>query len=279
MASFSTDEFGVEEDSSGTRTDLNLNYMTYVGALGVRRDATGLLYARQRYYDSSLGRWLSADPIGFAGGLNLYTYVGQNPTSWVDPSGLDRVKFLSGKYKGYFGGGVQFNENYVNTKIRPNFEKKGHTFSLCQGVDRFGLINSLYDNDVVYVSTHGAINGNGIAGWDLGPNRTTDVVRSDDRDLPGSGGFGYSPFRAKLVIAGSCEVGQIDALAKSLGIDSKSNAAFVGWDRSIDAGVSDRAIQSLFDQLLQGKTIGEAVDSVGNPNLKLYGNSNVRLEP
>jgi len=43
---------------------------------------------RQRYYDPQLGRWLSADPIGFAGGLNLYTYVGNNPVTRVDPSGL-----------------------------------------------------------------------------------------------------------------------------------------------------------------------------------------------
>ncbi|MFN8609407.1 MAG: RHS repeat-associated core domain-containing protein, partial [Vulcanimicrobiota bacterium] len=75
VASFSTDEFGVEEDSSGTRTDLN--YMTFVGGFGMRKDPTGLYYARQRYYAPELGRWLSADPIGFSGGLNLYGYCGQ----------------------------------------------------------------------------------------------------------------------------------------------------------------------------------------------------------
>ncbi|NJL70895.1 MAG: hypothetical protein HC888_04405 [Candidatus Competibacteraceae bacterium] len=37
----------------------------------------GLLYARQRWYDVSTGRWLSEDPIGFEGGLNLFTYVNQ----------------------------------------------------------------------------------------------------------------------------------------------------------------------------------------------------------
>ena len=86
VASFTHNEFGIEESSTGTRTDLD--FMTFVGGLGMRKDPTGLYYARQRYYDASLGRWLSADPIGFKGGLNLYTYVENNPAGWVDPSGL-----------------------------------------------------------------------------------------------------------------------------------------------------------------------------------------------
>jgi RHS repeat-associated protein len=37
---------------------------------------TGLYYMRARYYDPTMGRWISEDPIGVAGGLNLYAYVG-----------------------------------------------------------------------------------------------------------------------------------------------------------------------------------------------------------
>jgi len=33
-------------------------------------------------------RFLQPDPIGYAGGLNLYTYVGNNPLNWIDPFGL-----------------------------------------------------------------------------------------------------------------------------------------------------------------------------------------------
>ena len=39
------------------------------------------------YYDATLGRFLSRDPIGFAGGLNLYNYT-TNPVNEVDPAGL-----------------------------------------------------------------------------------------------------------------------------------------------------------------------------------------------
>ncbi len=50
---------------------------------------TELQYNRNRWYDPHSGRWLSEDPIGFAGGdSNLYRYVGNSPTNYTDPSGL-----------------------------------------------------------------------------------------------------------------------------------------------------------------------------------------------
>lgn len=39
-------------------------------------------------YDSEQGRWLSRDPIGEDGGLNLYGYVENDPANWIDPLGL-----------------------------------------------------------------------------------------------------------------------------------------------------------------------------------------------
>ena len=50
---------------------------------------TGLYYYRARYYDPKVGRFVSEDPLGFAGGdLNLYGYVWNNPGRYVDPLGL-----------------------------------------------------------------------------------------------------------------------------------------------------------------------------------------------
>lgn len=55
-------------------------------------DSTGLYYYGARYFISWLGRWLNADPLGDGDGLNLYTYVGNNPLSYEDPNGLVKRK-------------------------------------------------------------------------------------------------------------------------------------------------------------------------------------------
>jgi RHS repeat-associated protein len=49
---------------------------------------TGLYYYRARYYEPTLGRFLSEDPIGLSGGTNFYSYVYGDPTNLIDPLGL-----------------------------------------------------------------------------------------------------------------------------------------------------------------------------------------------
>ena len=50
-------------------------------------EETGLHYNRFRYYDPGVGRLVSQDPIGLAGGANLFSYA-ENSTGWIDPVGL-----------------------------------------------------------------------------------------------------------------------------------------------------------------------------------------------
>ena len=42
-----------------------------------------------RYYDPSVGRFLTRDPIGYEGGINLYTFCGNNPVNHIDPGGTE----------------------------------------------------------------------------------------------------------------------------------------------------------------------------------------------
>jgi RHS repeat-associated protein len=53
-----------------------------------QRDASGLLYRRNRVYDPAAGRFTQEDPIGIAGGLNTYGFGGGDPVNYTDPFGL-----------------------------------------------------------------------------------------------------------------------------------------------------------------------------------------------
>jgi len=72
-----------DPDNDGINTTLNLRFP------GQYYDQeTKLHYNYFRYYDPSIGRYITSDPIGLRGGLNTFGYIGGNPGRWVDPLGL-----------------------------------------------------------------------------------------------------------------------------------------------------------------------------------------------
>jgi RHS repeat-associated protein len=64
------------------------NPFTYVGRFGVMAEGNGLYFMRARYYDPEVGRFINKDPIGYEGGMNLFTYVANNLVNMVDLLGL-----------------------------------------------------------------------------------------------------------------------------------------------------------------------------------------------
>ena len=50
---------------------------------------TGLILCTHRYYDPNTGRFLTRDPLGYDGGIDLYGYVGNDPVNFIDPFGYD----------------------------------------------------------------------------------------------------------------------------------------------------------------------------------------------
>jgi RHS repeat-associated protein len=55
---------------------------------GRENDEIGLYYYRARYYDPVIDRFLSEDPLQERAGINFYSYVGDQPTGYIDPSGM-----------------------------------------------------------------------------------------------------------------------------------------------------------------------------------------------
>ncbi|OGX05211.1 MAG: hypothetical protein A3G87_06330 [Omnitrophica bacterium RIFCSPLOWO2_12_FULL_50_11] len=78
---------------------------TFSGEYGVIQEPNNLYYMRARYYDPVIGRFISEDPIHFAGGdVNLYAYVSNDPVNWIDPLGLEAQGPQGGGIACFLGG-------------------------------------------------------------------------------------------------------------------------------------------------------------------------------
>jgi RHS repeat-associated protein len=138
--------------ASGSASTNTLQYT------GRENDGTGLYYYRARYYSPALSRFVSEDPIGFAGGMNSYAYAGGNPISNSDPMGLTYITNWNYFWDWFFGWGSSYRSygpNDVETQemeqsvaaqqMRDAFHKAG-----CQNVNGldYGTVEAYVDTAV-----------------------------------------------------------------------------------------------------------------------------------
>ena len=76
---------------SNAQTIYNLSGTFAYTGQRIDPETNGLYYDRARMYLPTRGRFMQPDPIGYAGGNNLYAYTNNDPLNFTDPLGLDCV--------------------------------------------------------------------------------------------------------------------------------------------------------------------------------------------
>lgn len=85
VANYAYEPFGNLLSQSGSLTNLS----RYRFSSKEWHPQSGAYLYEYRAYDPSSQRWLNEDPLGLAGGVNLYRFARNNSMQWVDPFGLE----------------------------------------------------------------------------------------------------------------------------------------------------------------------------------------------
>ncbi len=146
---------------------------------------SGLILCTHRYYDPAKGRFLTRDPLGYGGGVNLYGYTGNNPVNESDPRGLSTyggglngtitfgpiVVGISGGFKGDDNGTVGLSCNvFTVCRFPPGLPGVSPAVNYSPGnlpVDGNGITSisgGLSSGPVVYLPPVGIVNSTPCSG-------------------------------------------------------------------------------------------------------------------
>jgi RHS repeat-associated protein len=114
---------------------------------------TGLHYNYHRYYDPKIGRYLIADPIGLAGGINPYAYVQNNPVNLIDPQGLISLKNLmrNARFRAVASFGAAVLAEYAASRMGPG-KARGSVYAASSALAFFSANASLRVGVASYVA-------------------------------------------------------------------------------------------------------------------------------
>jgi RHS repeat-associated protein len=88
-------------------------------ALPFYEPMTGLIYARNRWYDPKTGSWLTPDPLGYQDSANLYAFAGGDPVNGRDPSGRAAAISISGTINGITPAGQKYRYTREYARAHP----------------------------------------------------------------------------------------------------------------------------------------------------------------
>ena len=137
---------------------------------------SSLFYNWNRYYNPAIGRYISSDPIGLLGGINIFGYVKQNPTNWTDSLGLSVTVTTEDGTTATFTDSLNFsgylNKLRINNKLVKNISFYGHGAPNQQSINEHPTF--LGPDEYIRLNP----NGDGsvqIVGQSLGPNNYVDL--------------------------------------------------------------------------------------------------------
>ncbi|MHC1672848.1 RHS repeat-associated core domain-containing protein [Stenotrophomonas maltophilia] len=198
----------MDPDGDGVAFDLPLRFPGQQAT-----EATGLFYNYQREYDPAVGRYSQSDPIGLAGGVSTYGYVGGAPTSFTDRFGQQRVRVL-GNYHANGASGFAGNE-FQGGYYSPGGASTSDTLSTLAGMGQLA-------NPAGWVNPNGV--NQAVAGALL--NQAFSSSSTDGRSVPW-------PERKRGGYACVCRANRDGRSEGNCSIDDKEFAFGYGFGRSV----------------------------------------------
>jgi uncharacterized protein RhaS with RHS repeats len=155
---------------------------------------------RARYYDPTVGRFISEDPSGFSGGINLYEYASDSPTSYYDYTGNGPVNFVIGAASGYVTG-------FVNGARNGNIGA-GVTGGVAGGLTGAYIGSKLPDtpNNAAIAGAIGSYVGNGVTNSMMGKDFNNNAVPAAAEGAL----FGYTQSIAAAAVIKNTVISSVD---------------------------------------------------------------------